>query len=44
VVPLFGLWWEPMRPVYRGSWFVGFVLAGALYLMMTRGRRAAAPR
>jgi len=44
VVPLVGLWWEPMRPVYRGSWFVGFVLAGALYLMMTRGRRAAAPR
>ena len=39
VVPLVGLVWEPMRPVYRGSWFVGFALAGALYLMMTRGRR-----
>ncbi|HSK00124.1 MAG TPA: NCS1 family nucleobase:cation symporter-1 [Kofleriaceae bacterium] len=31
LVALLGAFWEPMRPIYDWSWFVGFGIAGALY-------------
>jgi NCS1 family nucleobase:cation symporter-1 len=39
-VALLGAFWEPMRPIYDWSWFVGFGLAGAIYYgLMQPGRR-----
>jgi NCS1 family nucleobase:cation symporter-1 len=35
---LLGAFWEPMRPIYNWSWFVGFGLAGTLYWAMMRSR------
>jgi cytosine/uracil/thiamine/allantoin permease len=37
-VALLGAFWEPMRPIYDWSWFVGFGLASAIYYMMMRGK------
>jgi nucleobase:cation symporter-1, NCS1 family len=36
-VALAGAFWEPMRPIYHWSWFVGFGLAGGLYWFMMKG-------
>ncbi|MGE0868508.1 MAG: NCS1 family nucleobase:cation symporter-1 [Kofleriaceae bacterium] len=38
IVALLGVFWEPMRPIYDWSWFVGFGLAGGLYWALMRGR------
>jgi len=38
LVALAGMFWEPMRPIYNWSWFVGFGLAGGLYWMMMSSR------
>lgn len=37
-IALLGAFWEPFRPIYDWSWFVGFGLAGAIYGLMMRGR------
>jgi NCS1 family nucleobase:cation symporter-1 len=37
-VALLGVFWEPMKPIYDWSWFVGFGLAGGLYYLLMRGR------
>jgi NCS1 family nucleobase:cation symporter-1 len=37
-VALAGIFWEPLRPIYNWSWFVGFGLAGALYWALMQGR------
>jgi len=38
-VALLGAFWEPMRPIYDWSWFVGFGLAGGLYWALMSGRQ-----
>jgi NCS1 family nucleobase:cation symporter-1 len=38
LVALAGVFWEPMRPIYDFSWFVGFGLAGLLYWILMQGR------
>jgi len=43
VIPLAGMFWEPLSPIYRGSWFAGFVLAGGCYWVMMRGTVNVAP-
>jgi len=43
VIPLAGMFWEPLSPIYRGSWFAGFVIAGGLYWVMMRGAVTAPP-
>lgn len=45
-VALAGAFWEPLRPIYDWSWFVGFGLAGALYWVLMAGKvhRVAPPR
>ena len=35
-VALLGAFWEPMRPIYDWSWFVGFGLAGGIYWTLMR--------
>ena len=35
-VALLGAFWDPMRPIYDWSWFVGFGLAGGLYWLQMR--------
>lgn len=37
-IALLGAFWEPMKPIYDWSWFVGFGLAGGIYFAMMRGR------
>ena len=37
LVALAGMFWEPLRPIYNWSWFVGFGLAGGLYWVMMKG-------
>jgi NCS1 family nucleobase:cation symporter-1 len=37
-VALLGAFWEPMKPIYDWSWFVGFGLAGGLYWLLMRAR------
>ena len=37
-VALAGMFWDPLRPIYDFSWFVGFGLAGALYWALMQGR------
>ncbi len=37
-VALLGAFWEPLRPLYNWSWFVGFGLAGGLYWLLMRAR------
>ncbi len=37
-VALAGMFWDPLRPIYNWSWFVGFGLAGALYWALMQGR------
>jgi NCS1 family nucleobase:cation symporter-1 len=37
-VALLGAFWEPMRPVYNWSWFIGLGLSGGLYWVMMRSR------
>jgi NCS1 family nucleobase:cation symporter-1 len=37
-IALLGAFWEPMRPIYDWSWFVGFGLSGGLYYVMMRGK------
>ncbi|HEU0031211.1 MAG TPA: NCS1 family nucleobase:cation symporter-1 [Kofleriaceae bacterium] len=39
IVALLGAFWEPMRPIYDWSWFVGFGLAGGLYWVLMAARR-----
>jgi NCS1 family nucleobase:cation symporter-1 len=36
-VALAGMFWEPLRPIYNWSWFVGFGLAGGLYWVLMQG-------
>lgn len=36
-VALAGAFWEPMKPIYDFSWFIGFGLAGGLYYVLMRG-------
>jgi len=43
LVALAGMFWEPMRPIYNWSWFVGFGLAGVLYWLMMRGSVTSGP-
>jgi NCS1 family nucleobase:cation symporter-1 len=43
VVAFAGMFWEPMRPIYDWSWFVGFGLSGGLYWVLMRGRMARKP-
>jgi nucleobase:cation symporter-1, NCS1 family len=38
-VALAGAFWEPMKPIYDWSWFVGFGLAAGLYYALMRGKR-----
>jgi NCS1 family nucleobase:cation symporter-1 len=38
VVAFAGIAWEPLRPIYNWSWFVGFGLAGGLYWVLMQGR------
>jgi nucleobase:cation symporter-1, NCS1 family len=42
-VALAGIFWDPLRPIYDWSWFVGFGLAGALYWALMQGRGAGSP-
>jgi nucleobase:cation symporter-1, NCS1 family len=37
-VALLGAFWEPMKPIYDWSWFVGFGLAAGLYWVLMRNR------
>ncbi len=37
-VALLGAFWEPMKPIYDWSWFVGFGLAGGIYYALMRGK------
>jgi nucleobase:cation symporter-1, NCS1 family len=37
LVALAGMFWEPLRPIYDWSWFVGFGLAGGIYWATMRG-------
>jgi nucleobase:cation symporter-1, NCS1 family len=37
LVALAGMFWQPMRPIYNWSWFVGFGVAGGLYWLMMSG-------
>ena len=39
-----GAFWDPLRPIYNWSWFVGFGLAGGLYWVMMRGTVPPAPQ
>src|SRR5262249_43536773 len=39
-----GMFWEPLRPIYNWSWFVGFGLAGGLYWVLMKGKVPPAPR
>jgi NCS1 family nucleobase:cation symporter-1 len=41
-VALAGMFWDPLRPIYNWSWFVGFGLAGGLYWALMQGRGAPA--
>lgn len=36
-VALLGAFWEPMRPIYDWAWFIGFGLAGVVYVFLMRG-------
>ncbi len=40
-IALLGAFWEPMKPLYDWSWFVGFALAASSYYGMMRGKVAA---
>jgi NCS1 family nucleobase:cation symporter-1 len=44
LVALAGMFWEPLRPIYNWSWFVGFGLAGALYWVLMYGSVPENPR
>jgi NCS1 family nucleobase:cation symporter-1 len=37
-VALLGAFWEPMKPIYNWSWFVGFGLSGGLYWALMKRR------
>jgi nucleobase:cation symporter-1, NCS1 family len=37
-VALLGAFWEPMRPIYDWSWFVGFGLSAGLYWILMQSR------
>ena len=37
-VALLGAFWEPMRPIYDWSWFVGFFLSAGLYWVLMQSR------
>ena len=41
-VALAGMFWEPLRPIYDWSWFVGFALAGGLYAVLMQPKIAKA--
>jgi len=43
LVAFAGMFWEPMRPIYNWSWFVGFGLAGGLYWFMMLGTVVTGP-
>jgi NCS1 family nucleobase:cation symporter-1 len=36
-IALLGMFWEPMRPIYNWSWFVGFGVAGIVYWALAHG-------
>jgi NCS1 family nucleobase:cation symporter-1 len=38
-VALMGAFWEPMRPIYDWSWFVGFGISAGLYWVLTVSKR-----
>ena len=44
LVAFAGMFWEPLRPIYNWSWFVGFGLAGGLYWVMMQGAVPPSPR
>jgi NCS1 family nucleobase:cation symporter-1 len=44
LIALAGMFWEPLRPIYNWSWFVGFGVAGGLYWALMRGADARAGR
>jgi NCS1 family nucleobase:cation symporter-1 len=44
LVALAGMFWEPLRPIYNWSWFVGFGLSGGLYWIVMRGAAVAGPQ
>jgi NCS1 family nucleobase:cation symporter-1 len=44
VVAFAGMFWEPLRPIYNWSWFVGFGLAGGLYWVLMQGAVPPSPR
>ena len=37
-VALAGAFWEPLKPLYNFSWFIGFGLAGGIYWVLMRRR------
>jgi NCS1 family nucleobase:cation symporter-1 len=43
LVALAGMFWQPLRPIYDWSWFVGFGLAGGIYWATMRGTVAPVP-
>jgi NCS1 family nucleobase:cation symporter-1 len=43
-VALAGMFWDPLRPIYDWSWFVGFGLAGAVYWALMQGRVTPSPQ
>jgi len=43
-VALAGMFWDPLRPIYDFSWFVGFGLAGAVYWALMQGRVPPSPQ
>jgi cytosine/uracil/thiamine/allantoin permease len=38
VVALLGSFWEPMKPLYDWSWFVGFAIAASTYFGLMKKR------
>jgi NCS1 family nucleobase:cation symporter-1 len=44
VLALAGMFWEPLRPIYNWSWFVGFGVAGGLYWLLMQVMLAPSPR
>jgi NCS1 family nucleobase:cation symporter-1 len=44
LIALAGMFWEPLRPIYNWSWFVGFGVAGGLYWVLMPGADARAGR
>jgi NCS1 family nucleobase:cation symporter-1 len=43
LVALAGMFWEPMKPIYDWSWFVGLGVSGGLYWLLMRGKAGLGP-